>query len=82
MLKKPYKRRLNSMSDVRMFLADVANRLNRGDIDPMVAGKLGYLLQILSRVIMDDDIALRVKNLEEKIESEKGKNRSRGLRAV
>ena len=82
MSKKPIKRRLKNMSDVRMFLADITNRLNQRDIDAMTAGKLGYLLQILSRVIVDDDLEKRVKSLEEQWANEGDRSRSRGIRAV
>jgi len=67
MPRKPVKRRLKNLGDVRRFLADTVNRLNRDDLDVQVAGKLGYLLSILSRVIMDDSLEQRVAALEEKL---------------
>ena len=41
--KKPSKRRLQNLSDVRRFLADIVNQLNRDEIDGAKAGKIGDL---------------------------------------
>jgi len=62
-------RRLKNLSDVRRFLADVTNRLNRDEIDYNKASKLGYLLQILSRVIEGSDIEKRLAALENIVKS-------------
>lgn len=65
--KKPVKRRLKGMEDVRRFLADTVNKLNRDEIDPGKASKLGYLCQILSRLIEGGDLERRLQSLEEQI---------------
>jgi len=62
--KKPNKRRLKSMEDVRRFLADTVNKLNRDEIEINKASKLGYLLQIMARVIEGSDLEKRVTKLE------------------
>ena len=62
--KKPSKRRLKSMEDVRRFLADTVNKLNRDEIEPGKASKLGYLLQIMARVIEGSNLEQRVTELE------------------
>ena len=62
-------RRLKNLEDVRRFLADVTNRLNRDEIDCNKAAKLGYLLQILSRVIEGSDIEKRLKSIEKTVKS-------------
>lgn len=72
--KKPIKRRLKTLGDARKFLADITNQLNRDEIDPNKASKLGYLLQILSKIIMGDDIERRVVALEESWKNQGEKN--------
>ena len=62
-------RRLKNLPDVRRFLADVTNRLNRDEIDYNKASKLGYLLQILFRVIEGSDIEKRLSALEKIVKS-------------
>jgi len=65
--KKPSKRRLKTMDDVRRFLADTVNQLNRDEIEANKASKLGYLCQILARVIEGSDLETRVAELEQAI---------------
>ena len=71
--KKPIKRRLKTLGDARRFLADITNQLNRDEIDPNKASKLGYLLQILAKIIMGDDLERRVVVLEESLRETKEK---------
>jgi hypothetical protein len=66
-MKKPSTRRLKSMEDVRRFLADVINQTNRDEIDPAKASKLGYLCQIIARVIEGGEIEKRVSELEKQL---------------
>lgn len=70
--KKPSTRRLKNLSDARRFLADIVNQLNRDDIDPNKAAKLGYLLQILAKIIMGDDLERRVLALEDALKNQEG----------
>jgi hypothetical protein len=62
--KEPNKRRLKTMEDVRRFLADTVNKLNRDEIEINKASKLGYLLQIMARVIEGSDLEKRITELE------------------
>ena len=62
--KIPRKRRLKTLEDVRRFLADTVNKLNRDEIEVNKASKLGYLLQIMARVIEGSDLERRVTELE------------------
>ena len=62
--KIPSKRRLKTMDDIRRFLADVVNQLNRDEMEVNKASKLGYLCQILARVIEGNDLEARVAELE------------------
>ena len=66
--RKPYRRRLRNLNDCRVFLADVINRLNRNEIDPGTASKLGYLCQVLARIIEGGDLEKRLEALEAKYE--------------
>jgi hypothetical protein len=70
--KKPIKRRLKTLGDARRFLADITNQLNRDDIDPNKAAKLGYLLQILAKIIMGDELEKRVLVLEATLKNQGG----------
>jgi hypothetical protein len=71
---KQIKRRLKTMEDVRRFLADTVNQFNRDEIEANKASKLGYLLQILARVIEGSDLESRVQELEKAI-NQKGKSK-------
>lgn len=61
----PCKRRLTTAQDVRVFLADVANRLNRDELDTAKAKGLAYIISILNNVISTSDIEARLTALEE-----------------
>lgn len=58
------KRRLKTAQDLRVFLADVTNRANRGELDPGLARCLGYLGQVLAGVISTSDLEKRLEALE------------------
>ena len=60
-------RRLNSMQDLRRYLANLINRVETGEVDPVLSGKLGYLISILHRVIEGGDLEERVTALETQI---------------
>jgi len=49
---------------VRRYLADVINRLEAGTLDPALAGRVGYLCNILRAVIERGDLENRIANLE------------------
>lgn len=61
------KRRLKTLVDVRRYLANLINRTEAGDVDTIVAGKLGYLSSILIRAIEGGEIEKRLETLEEKV---------------
>jgi len=58
------RRRLKSMSDTRRYLANLINRVEHGEVDPVVAGRLGFLTNILIRSIEASSLEDRVKKLE------------------
>ena len=61
------KRRLKTMEDVRRYIANLINRTESGDVDGMLAGKLGYLSNILIKIIEGGELEKRVEFLEEEI---------------
>ncbi len=60
-------RRLKKMSDIRRFLAFVINQTSNGEIDLAMSGKLGYLLQILARVVQSSEIEQRIERIEKRL---------------
>lgn len=61
----PPKRRLKSADDCRRFLADLINRLNRGEVDSTTAGRLGYLTSTLVGVLKETETEARLSALEQ-----------------
>ncbi len=57
--------RLKTLDDVRRYLANLINRVERGEVDPAISGRLGYLCNILSGAIKDGDLERRIAELEE-----------------
>ena len=61
--------KLHSITDVSRYLAKLINRLDRGEIDPAIAGKLGYLASILKSCLEAGDLEQRVEALEADLEA-------------
>jgi len=61
------KRRLNSIEHVRQALADLYNRLNRDEVEPVKAGRLCYILQTLARIMEISNLETRIEKLEKKL---------------
>jgi hypothetical protein len=61
------KRRFQTSQDCRRYLASLVNRLEDGAVDPAIAGKAGYLVNIMIRTIEASDIEERLKILEDKV---------------
>lgn len=61
-------RRLKTMTDIRRYLANLVNRTESGVVDPSLAGRLGYLISILTRVIEGSEIEKRLDEIERKLE--------------
>jgi len=64
------KRRLKKIDDIRRYLAGLINRTEAGEVEPGLAGKLGYLANSLARVIETSDLEKRIEQLEK--EASKG----------
>jgi hypothetical protein len=61
------KRRLKTMDDVRRLLADTTNLLCADQIDAQKAGKIGFLANILARVIEAGELEKRLTALEAQV---------------
>lgn len=61
---KPQKKRLKTLADVRRYLSSLINETRSGEVDGVLAGRLGFLLNILRSVISDGDLELRILALE------------------
>lgn len=61
------KRRLKTMEDVRRYIANLINKTESGEVDGMLAGKLGYLSNILIKIIEGGQLEKRVDLLEKEI---------------
>lgn len=64
------KRRLKSMGDVRRYLADVAVRMDKGTLDPVVGGKIAYCCNILRACIVEGEVERRLDQLENDLAAE------------
>ena len=58
------RRRLKTATDLRRYLANLINRVEQGETSPEIASKLGYLSNILLRVIEGSDLEKRIEALE------------------
>jgi len=65
------KRRFNNLVDVKRYFSSLINRVEGGDLDPNISGKLGFLANSLAKVIENSDLEKRVKDLEEKFGGKK-----------
>lgn len=66
-------RRLKTLDDVRRYLASLINRTEAGEVEPSLAGRLGYLANSLAKVIETGDLERRVSELEAKVENKYGR---------
>ena len=57
--------KLQTESDVNRFLAKVINMLNRDQIDPNKASRLGYLCNLLISGLRSKDLEERISKLED-----------------
>jgi len=64
--KRPRRRRLNTLRSVKLYLANLIHDTRAGEVEASLAGKLGFLLNILRGVINESDMEARIKILEEK----------------
>lgn len=62
--------RLQTSRDVRIFLGKLIGATARREVDPDIAGRLGFLSSILLRAIENSDFEDRIKRLEEALEKQ------------
>ncbi len=62
--------RLRSIRDVERLLAKTINEVRRGEIDPEIATKIGYLANILLRALEGGQLERRIEQLQEQLLSE------------
>ena len=63
--KKPRKKRLKTLSDIRRYLSCLINETRHGEVEPSLAGRIAFMLNILKNVITDGDLERRITELEE-----------------
>ena len=61
------RKRLKTISDLRRYTANLVNETRSGLVEPSLAGRLGFLLNILKGIISDSDLEQRIKKLEEEV---------------
>jgi hypothetical protein len=57
-------RRLKTLTDIRRYLASLINRVEDGSLNPAIAGRLGYLANLLKGAITEAELETRVSQLE------------------
>lgn len=66
----PRRPRLQSLDDVRRYLATLVHETREGSVDAALAAKIGYLLNLLTACIKDTDLEERLVALEERSKRE------------
>lgn len=70
---KPRSIKLKSVADVNRYLAKLVNCVNRGELDPAIAAKQGYLCNSLLNGLRRQDIEERMSKVERMLK-ENGKD--------
>ncbi|NTW37186.1 MAG: hypothetical protein HGB17_13895 [Syntrophobacteraceae bacterium] len=68
--------RLKTIKDMRRHLATVLLRVESGELDAQVAGRLPYITNVLVKAIHDGELERRVTVLERSFESSQGQHAS------
>ncbi|NTV66845.1 MAG: hypothetical protein HGB06_04040 [Chlorobaculum sp.] len=74
------RKRLQTLGDVRRYLAGLLNRYEAGEIDETHLKAAAYVSNILTSTIKDSDLEERIQRLEQqsKIEGNNGRFRAAG----
>ncbi|HEX9975359.1 MAG TPA: hypothetical protein VGD14_25125 [bacterium] len=59
--------KLRSVADVNNFMAKIINMVNRDEMDPNKAAKLGYLCNSLISGLKNHDFDIRITKLEKEV---------------
>lgn len=57
-------KRLKTLDDLRRYMASLVTRTESGDVEPTLAGRLAYMISILSKIIEGSDLEKRLDVLE------------------
>jgi len=60
-------RRLNTIGDVRRYVASLINRVEDGALDPAVAGRLAYMANLMKPLIEGSEHEKRLDEIEKHI---------------
>ena len=60
-------KRLKTTSNLRRYLANLVNRVESGEVEPAKASKIGFLINILAKLIEGTELEKRVEELEKAI---------------
>lgn len=61
------RRRLSTMSDLKRYMQSVINRLESGELEASVAGRLGFLVNIQRAIVEQSDFETRLERLEREL---------------
>jgi hypothetical protein len=61
---KRRKKHLTSARSCRRYLADVVHRMDSGELDPVVGGRIAYCINIILKSLEIDEIEARITELE------------------
>lgn len=73
------KKRLQTLSDVRRYLASLLNRFEAGEIDETHLKAAAYVSNILTSTIKDSELEERLTRLEAQLESKGTKQLRRAI---
>ena len=60
-------KRFNNLDDCRRFLAMILNKLHDGEVEPAVAGKIIYGVNVMRSIMEAGDLEERIRRLEEQL---------------
>jgi hypothetical protein len=63
-------KRLKTLDDLRRYMASLVTRTESGRVEATLAGRLAYMISILSKIIEGSDIEKRLDELERKTKEE------------
>ena len=66
-LKKKYRRRLSTLPSLKAYLAQLIHQTREGTVEPSLASKLGFLINILRSIMADSELEMRLAKLEKEV---------------
>jgi len=67
--KKPRRRRLRTLADLSRFMGSLINDCRCGDIEPPLAARLGYLINIQKSILSEGELEARIQALETELKN-------------